>query len=176
MPSKVALSLADSGVFGELDPPANVVAVPTIPGGNAGMVTLEAEVGVPLLLLFIDVVLLWGGGVTPIPRPLDFDNDDVLPCIAGLAVFMTLARSSYAVSLRKVKEGTEADVGVAKEEGAAPAYPMTDALLGVDCVLLLLAARDCRCPSDDDDDDEGEEADDPAAAPTTAALELRRCR
>lgn len=50
----------------------------------------------------------------------------------GLGAFMTLARSSYAVSRRSVKAGTDAEVGVASEEGAAPAYPMMDALLGVD--------------------------------------------
>lgn len=82
---------------------------------------------------------------------------------------MTLARSSYAVSRRKVNEGTDADVGVASEEGAAPAYPMTDALLGVDWLALLVVARDaCCCPSgvEVDERDDGE-------WPTTA-LELRR--
>lgn len=167
VPSNVVLSdAAERGVFGELEPPASVVAVPTIPGGNAGMAVFEAEVGVPL---FIDVVLLCGGGDIPKPEAVLALSDDVLGAIAGLAVFMTLARSSYAVSRRKVNEGTDADVGVAKEEGAAPAYPTTDALLGVDWLALLLVALDECC------DPSGEEADerDDGEWPTTA-LEFRR--
>lgn len=58
MPSLPGLSVIATGVLGELDPPAKVVAIPTLPGGSTGMGTFDVEVGVPLLaLLLVDIDL-----------------------------------------------------------------------------------------------------------------------